>query len=103
MAIAIVNLCTRISLDATGVVKTARIVLGSVAATPIRSIEVESLLTGSALTDDLIDRAGAMAKREASPITDVRASEEYRRKMVQVFVSRTLRMNRDKLGVDCNV
>ena len=102
MAIALVSLCTRISLDATGIVKTARIVLGSVAATTMRAMEAETLLTGNTLTDDLIDQAGAKAKEEASPISDVRASEEYRGTMVQVLVSRGLRTNREKLGNDCN-
>lgn len=97
MAISIVNLCTRITLDAGGIVNTARIVLGSVAATPMRAIEAESLLTGRELTNDLIDQAARKARQEASPITDVRAGEDYRKQMVEVLVRRALCANRDIL------
>jgi carbon-monoxide dehydrogenase medium subunit len=100
MAISIVNLCTRITLDAGGIVNTARIVLGSVAATPVRAIEAESLLTGRELTDDLIDQAARKAREETSPITDVRASEDYRSQMVVVLVRRALCANRDMLLSD---
>jgi CO/xanthine dehydrogenase FAD-binding subunit len=97
MAISIVNLCTRITLDAGGMVSTARIVLGSVAATPVRALEAESLLTGRELTDDLIDQAASKAREATSPITDVRASEDYRSQMIVVLVRRALCANRDIL------
>ncbi|MBC7294645.1 MAG: xanthine dehydrogenase family protein subunit M [Thermoleophilia bacterium] len=67
-----------------------KLVLGAVAPTPIRARETESMLLGQALTDDLIRAAGAKAAQEARPITDVRASAEYRRTLVEVFTRRAL-------------
>jgi carbon-monoxide dehydrogenase medium subunit len=75
-------------------------VLGSVAATPVRAVEAESLLTGRELTDDLIDQAARQAREETSPITDVRASKDYRSQMVVVLVRRALCANRDILLSD---
>ena len=98
MAISIVNLATRLTLAATGEVLDARIVLGSVAPTPIRAYQAEGMLIGKELSDDLIDAAAKLARRETSPIADVRASKNYREKMVEVLVSRALKADRDGLG-----
>jgi carbon-monoxide dehydrogenase medium subunit len=38
----------------------------------------------------LMERAGALASNESSPITDVRATAEYRTKMVAVLTKRAL-------------
>ena len=63
----------------------ARIGLGAVAPRPI-FIETAS-------GDDMIERAVA----QASPISDVRASREYRAAMLPVFIRRTLRTANDRL------
>ena len=98
MAISIVNLSTRITLDASGLVSAARIVLGSVASTPVRAFEAEAILTGQRLSDDLLISAAAKARQEVSPISDVRASEDYRDRMTEVLVRRALMATRDALG-----
>jgi len=98
MAISIVNLSTRITLDASGIVCATRIVLGSVASTPVRALEAEAILTGQRLSDDLLISAAAKARQEVSPISDVRASEDYRDRMVEVLVRRALSATRDALG-----
>ncbi len=43
-----------------------------------------------------IRRAADLAQGEAHPITDVRASAEYRSRLVNVFVERTLRLAADR-------
>ena len=48
MAISIVNLSTRLTLETSGVVSATRIVLGSVASTPVRAFEAEAILACAA-------------------------------------------------------
>jgi carbon-monoxide dehydrogenase medium subunit len=67
-----------------------RIFLGAVGPTPLRALETESLVRGQAFTPELIEQAGAKASAEARPITDVRASADYRRQMVGVLTRRAL-------------
>jgi carbon-monoxide dehydrogenase medium subunit len=67
-----------------------RIVLGAVAPTPIRARKAEDLLRGKRLTDELIDKAAQAAVAESRPISNVRASAEYRREMVGVLTRRAL-------------
>jgi len=68
----------------------ARIALGAVAPTPMRATGAESLLEGSAISGNLIGEAAAAAARESKPLTDLRASAEYRRDMIVVLVGRAL-------------
>ncbi len=98
MAIALVSVATRLTLDAKGIVNEARIVLGAVAPTPIRAQAAEKVLTGNPLSDDLIGQAAREAQNVATPISDVRAHEPYRKKMTEVLVRRALVAARDKLN-----
>jgi len=66
----------------------ARVAAGSVAPTPIRLPEVEALLAGRRLTDDVVAAASEAAMRGVSPITDVRSTAEYRRQIVGVYLKR---------------
>ena len=100
MALSLVNLTTRLTLDGTGAVIDARIVLGAVAPTPIRALAAEDMLTGKPLTDELLGRAASEARKEIAPISDVRASREYREKMTEVLVHRALLATRDELQRD---
>jgi CO/xanthine dehydrogenase FAD-binding subunit len=59
-----------------------RIALASVAPTPLRVAEAEKLLEDTALTDESIARAARIAQSTAKPISDARASAEYRSAMV---------------------
>jgi len=67
-----------------------RIVLGAVAPTPLRARQAEELLRGKRLTEDLIAEAAQAAVAESRPISNVRASAEYRREMVGVLTRRAL-------------
>ena len=77
-----------------GACKEIRVVLGAVAATPIRAENAEKILRGKVFDDSLIASAAQAAADEARPITDVRASAEYRKEMVRVFTQRALRLVR---------
>lgn len=67
-----------------------RIVLGAVAPIPMRAVKSESLLKGKPWKSELIDNVGILASEECEPISDVRASANYRRKMVEVLTKRAL-------------
>lgn len=68
----------------------ARIVLGAVAPVVMRAARAEQVVTGSRLDPDTIARAAGEAAAESRPISDVRASAEYRRTVVAVLVRRAL-------------
>lgn len=68
-----------------------RIALGAVAPTPTRARYAEERIQGQAIDSKIADEAGQIAAhKDAQPITDIRASAEYRRAMVGVLVKRAL-------------
>jgi carbon-monoxide dehydrogenase medium subunit len=93
--LAIVGVASRLTLDEEGRILRARVALGAVAPKPIRAPRTEALLEGQALSDELIDEAGATAAGEATPISDQRASAEYRTHITGVLTRRSLRTAAD--------
>lgn len=68
----------------------ARIGLGAVAPTPIRAYRTEDMLMGREVTKELIETCCNEVVKEISPITDIRASAEYRRSMASVLLRRLI-------------
>lgn len=68
-----------------------RIALGAVAPTPIRARKVEEALKGKDISEDNVEKAAQLVKEECCPITDVRASAEYRTEMSYVLTKRVLK------------
>ena len=97
MAISMVSVATRLTLDGNGLLSDARIVMGSVAPTPLRARAAEKSLIGFSPSDELLERAANEASEEATPISDVRASESYRNNMTAVLVQRALLANLSEL------
>jgi carbon-monoxide dehydrogenase medium subunit len=87
MDIAIVGVATALRRFE-NVCQGVRIVLGAVAPVPMRAKAAEALLEGKTLSQGLAMEAGRLASEEARPISDVRASEYYRRRLVAVLVRR---------------
>jgi len=79
--ISIVAAAFSLDLDATGVVRRARIAYGGVAAMPVRARKAEAALVGKTI-QDAAESAAAMLGTEFSPIDDVRAGAEFRRGLV---------------------
>lgn len=72
-------------------VQEARLALGAVGPHPIRATRAEVILVEAGTLDETaIAAASKAAAEECEPFTDAVASEWYRRKMVQVYVKRTL-------------
>jgi carbon-monoxide dehydrogenase medium subunit len=90
MEIAVVNVAAFLALDEGGHCREARIALGSVAPTAIRAKEAEDLLIGRRLNGLRLAEAGRAAAGECRPISDVRASAEYRLVLVSTLVERAL-------------
>jgi carbon-monoxide dehydrogenase medium subunit len=72
------------------VFRDARIALGAVAPTIIRATEAERYLDGRDVIPPAMEHAGRIAAREASPISDFRASADYRRDLIAVLTARAL-------------
>jgi carbon-monoxide dehydrogenase medium subunit len=83
---AIVGTAVSITLSSDGRCKDARIVLGAVSSVPMRAMEAERVLLGKEIHQKLLEEAGRAAAEESSPISDIYASEEYRRELVKVLV-----------------
>lgn len=87
----IVAVAATIALHEDGSCKDVRIALGNSGPVTMRSKAAEACLVGNKLSDSLLDDAGAAAATEAEPITDIHASEEFRRHLVGVLTSRMVR------------
>lgn len=88
----VVNVASFLEFDPkTQKILNARIALGSVAATPIRSLKAEEILKGKIAEETSFYEAGEKARFEdCKPIDDFRGSAAYRRAMVGVLTKRTL-------------
>lgn len=69
-------------------IEDCRIAVGGAAITPIRALAAEEVLKGQVYSDELLERAAQAASGCCKPISDVRASAEYRSDMVRVFTKR---------------
>lgn len=93
----IVSVCARVTLESDGITcKQARIGLAAVAPNPFRATSAEAVLAGSRIDDEVVREAALLARSQARPITDVRASAEYRKLLVTELVERALRLAADR-------
>ncbi|HEY6630555.1 MAG TPA: xanthine dehydrogenase small subunit [Rhizobiaceae bacterium] len=67
-----------LALAKDGTVETIRIAYGGMAATPKRAAAVEAALTGKPWTEEAVEAALAAYDADFQPMTDMRASAEYR-------------------------
>jgi len=70
--------------------RSVRVAFGAVAPTPIRAPRAEAALEGRELDEEAIDAALVAAEAEIHPISDVRASDWYRREMVRNMLRKML-------------
>lgn len=87
--IAAVNLTLALRREA-GVIRHARLFLGTVAPTPMRAVAAEKLLLGARPSAELIHAAACAARDESRPISDFRATREYKLKLVYALTRRAL-------------
>lgn len=84
MDLAIVGVAAVVVVE-DGICNDIRIALGAVAPTPIRARRAENMIKGQKLSDEVVERAAEIAAEECHPISDHRASAEYRCDMVKVL------------------
>ena len=89
--VAIVGAGARITLDADGRISTARIALASAGPTPLRMKSEEQILAGKYPEAPLLKEAAAACAERCSPIADQRASKEYRKEMIRVWIEDALK------------
>jgi len=73
-----------------GVLRNVRVAFGAVAPTPIRGLKTEAALEGRTLDDVVLEAAIEAAQSDIHPISDVRASDWYRRELVGNLLRRML-------------
>jgi carbon-monoxide dehydrogenase medium subunit len=90
MDIAFVGVAVLLELDGDDRINKARIALGAVAPTPIRVPSAEKFLEGKVLSREAAQESAGLAAQACQPISDLRASAEYRREMVNNLCQRGL-------------
>jgi CO/xanthine dehydrogenase FAD-binding subunit len=90
MDIAVAGSGVWLRLAEDGAIAEARVVLASVAPTPIRAPTAERKLVGERPSRTLFEDAGRLAVQDARPISDTRGSADYRRTLVAVLTTRAL-------------
>lgn len=89
MDLAIASVAALVELDG-ATCRRVRIAAGAVAPVPIRLIRSEAIAEGTSLDGETRTRVLETARSEISPITDLRATGDYRRHLTGVLVERAL-------------
>jgi xanthine dehydrogenase iron-sulfur cluster and FAD-binding subunit A len=89
-AISVANVCALLTITENKITK-AVVTLGAVAPIIIRSQKAEEILTGSILSDDVIEKASVAAEGDAKPIDDIRGSKKYRSHLIPVLLTDALK------------
>jgi carbon-monoxide dehydrogenase medium subunit len=89
LTISVVSLAVILDMEGQ-VCQKARVALGAVAPTIIRASRVESKLTGREVDEKIIQECGDIIKEEISPISDIRASADYRRSATSAMLKRAI-------------
>jgi len=90
MAISIVSVAIVLKLRDEKYIEDVKVALGAVAPKPIRAQKVENILQGETLSQSLIEKSAETVLDDISPISDIRASEDYRRMMSKTLLKRAL-------------
>jgi CO/xanthine dehydrogenase FAD-binding subunit len=89
MAISVVSVAVLLKMEG-DTCSEAALALGSVAPTPIRLWEAESLLRSKKVDLNLAKKCGELAAESIRPIGDLRASADYRRQMCAIYVRKAI-------------
>jgi carbon-monoxide dehydrogenase medium subunit len=96
-AISVINISVLITFEGE-VVKNSTITMGAVAPTIIHAVGAEAFLNRKTLLDETISQTAQLVAEDASPISDIRGSADYRDYMLSVIAKRALTAIKD--GVD---
>ncbi len=87
----ILSVAAALRSDAGGTIREARLVLGAIASSPVSCTDVETLLIGNRLSDDLIEEAARLAGASARPKENTDAPAYWRRRMAVPMATWALR------------
>ena len=73
-----------------GIIKEIRMAAGAVAPVPLRLVKTEQAVTGLNLDNDTVTILKHTAENEIKPISDVRATDDYRRMLVGAMLEEML-------------
>ena len=90
MAIAVASIGINLEVKENKIVQ-IRIAMASVAPTPIRLTATEEFLQDQEVNDELIEKAINKVREEVNPISDIRASDEYRRYVSGILFKRAFK------------
>ncbi len=90
-----------VSLEADGsAIQAPRVVVSAATEKAVRLKGAEEVLSGAAIDDAVLARAGDAAAEEAETISDVRGSAPYKRELLRVYVRRAIRRAFDANSAD---
>ncbi|OYT38270.1 MAG: carbon monoxide dehydrogenase [Desulfurococcales archaeon ex4484_58] len=87
--LSIVAIATYVEIE-NNIFRDVRIALNSVAPKPVRAWSVEEYLKNKRIDREEIYKASELVVKDISPISDVRASADYRRKLSIILIRETL-------------
>lgn len=90
-SIAIVGVAALIGIDEKGICTYIGVGLGGVAPTPIKIKRAEEILLGKKVEDSLLEQIAREAQAIVNPITNIYASDRYRKEMSYILTKRALK------------
>jgi len=93
------SVAVRFSIDQRGKCTECRVSTGSLCRIPMRAKKTEKMLEGTDLNKQTLDKAANEISKEIDPISDLRASADYRRRLARVLFVETaeIALNRTKM------
>ena len=82
----IAGVASYLSIKEGGTISDCRIAMTAVGPTALRAVKAEQSLKGKMLTAPVLDNAAKMAVQASQPSSDVKASRDYRRKVLDMLV-----------------
>ena len=94
---AISAVAVQLTMDG-GTCTSARIGLTNVSPVPLRATDAEAALSGQAISEEVLEAAGAAAAAQSDPSPDLRGSADYKRDLTRVLTKRAIRKAVERAG-----
>ena len=98
--LALLNVAARLTVDESGISRDVRVVIGGgVGKVPVRAPSCEAVLKGQRPSPSLLEKSAKEVAADIHPVSDHRASAQYRRAVAKVYVRRALLRAVERLGL----
>ena len=98
MDIAVASAGVNLTLDAKGIVKSARVALGAVAPTVVLVKDAAKAIIGTKLEDAALDKMAEACAKACNPIDDKRGTIDFRKKVSGVLAQRAAKIAYTRAG-----